>query len=59
MFDCKCVYLLKPTLLKLYPEVYKGRLLYRILGSSKRLSYNEIKKQLIKKPFYIIEHIPF
>ena len=59
MFDWKSVYLLKPSLLKLFPEVYKGRLVYRMPGSSKRLSYNEIKKQLIRKSFYVIEHIPF
>ena len=59
MFDWKTVYLLKPTLLRLFPEVYKGRLVYRIPGSSIRLSYHKIKRQLIKKPFFIIEHIPF
>jgi hypothetical protein len=59
MADCKNVYLLKPVFTKLFPEVYKSIFVYRIPGSSKRFSYNNIKKQLVKKSFFIIEHLPF
>ncbi len=59
MFDWKNVYQLKPNIMKLFPEVYKGMLVYRIPCSSKRLSYNQIKKDLIKKSFYIINRLPF
>lgn len=53
MLDWKNVYLLKPCLVKLIPEVYKGKFIYRISGSSKRISYSNIKKGLIKKSFSI------
>ena len=59
MSDWKNVYLLSPDLMKLSPEVHKGLLVYRIPGSSKRLSYNMIKKHLVKRSFYISLHIPF
>ncbi len=59
MFDWKNVYLLSPAIVKLFPEVHKGILVYRIPGSSKRVSYNMIKKHLVKKSFYITEYIPF
>lgn len=59
MSDWKNAYLLTPQLLKLIAEVYKGRLVYRIPGSSKRISYSNIKKGLIKKSFSIIITTPF
>jgi hypothetical protein len=57
--DLKTVYLLLPEPQKLLPQVYKGKLIYRIKGSSKRISYATIKKGLIKKAFSIVETIPF
>ena len=59
MFDWKNVYLLAPDTMKLLPEVHKRILIYRIPGSTKRVSYAMIKKQLIKTSFYISEYIPF
>ena len=52
-------YLLSPESKKLFPEVYKGKLVYRIKGSSKRISYQTIKKELVCKSFYMNEEIPF
>ena len=40
-------------------EVYKGKLVHRIKGSSKRISYQTIKKALLCKSFYLTEEIPF
>jgi hypothetical protein len=37
MIDLMTVYLLSPNLKILLPEVYKGKLVYRIKGSSKRM----------------------
>lgn len=59
VLDLKNVYILRPELKKLLPEVYKGKLVYRIQGSSKRISYSKIKKGLVKKSFYIMETLPF
>ncbi|MDB5199253.1 MAG: hypothetical protein JWO92_1216 [Chitinophagaceae bacterium] len=52
--DLKNVYLISPTFQKLLREVYKGKLVFRIKGSSKRISYNRIKKNLVRKPFTLI-----
>ena len=59
MFDFKNVYLLSPQLEKLLPEVYKGKLVYRIKSTSKRISYDSIKKELVKKSFKLSVEIPF
>jgi hypothetical protein len=59
MFDLKKVYLLSPQLQMLLPEVYKGKLVYRIKGTSKRISYNKIKKELVRKSFSLPVKIPF
>jgi hypothetical protein len=59
MFDIKNVYLLSPKLIKLQPQVYKGKLVYREKGSAKRISYSRIKEGLERKTFYIIEKMPF
>ena len=59
MLDLKNVYVLSPQMQKLLPEVYKGKLIYRIKGSSKRISYNMIKKELVRKSFYITVILPF
>jgi len=59
MFDLKNLYLLNPELMKLIPEVYKAKLVFRIPGSSKRISYSKIEKGLFKNPFFIVETIQF
>jgi len=59
MFDFKKVYLLSPIAIKLIPEVYKAELVFRIKGSTKRISYSQIKKGLVSKNFYIEENLPF
>lgn len=59
MFDVKNVYLLSESPIKLIPEVYKGKLVYRKRGSSKRISLTRIKEGLIKKIFYVGEEMPF
>ena len=40
-------------------EIHQGKLCYRLKGSSKRTSYNMIKKGLIKKQIIIKEGLPF
>ena len=49
MADWRHVYLLHPVLTPPQPEVERGRLVYRAKGSSKRISYAQIKKGLVKK----------
>jgi len=57
--DIRNIYLLTPTLTKLLPEVYKGKLVYRIKGTSKRISYISIKRGLVKKKFFVNDNCPF
>jgi hypothetical protein len=51
------VYGLQP-LQRLYPEVHKGRLVYRAKGSQRRVSYTRIKQGLLKKSIRIVEQLP-
>ena len=45
---------------KLFTEVHKGKLVFRQRGSSVRISYQQIKKGLIKKEIIIKEEpLPF
>jgi hypothetical protein len=44
---------------QLYTEVYRGKLVFRIPGTSRRISYQRIKKGLIKKEMNIKEYYPF
>ena len=53
--DWRTVYQLLPTPHPLFPEVYKGLLVYRAKGANKRLSYTAIKKELVKKPVIIVQ----
>ncbi|MEO6455539.1 MAG: hypothetical protein ABIN97_15775 [Ginsengibacter sp.] len=46
LINCKQVYIFYPQVIQLNPEVDRGRLVYR---SKIRISYNQIKKGLIKK----------
>ena len=43
----------------LQKEIHQGRLCYRLKGSSKRISYHQLKKGLIKKEIIIKEELPF
>lgn len=56
--DWRTVYLLKPDIIPLTPEVYKGNLVYRTRGSSKRISYRQIKKGLIRKRIVVTQQVP-
>lgn len=41
-------------------EVYRGSLYYRLKGSSRRISYRQLKKGLLKKQIFIKEELlPF
>lgn len=42
------VYVLSPVLQQMNLEAYKGRIIYRLKGSPKRISYNRLKKGLVK-----------
>lgn len=44
---------------KLTAEIHQGKLCYRQKGSSKRIGYNTIKRNLIKKQIIIKEILPF
>ena len=59
MVDWRTVYLLnkEPVLLK--PEVYKGSLVYRMPGSSKRWRYADFKTGAVKKKIVINHNLPF
>ena len=57
--DVKTAYLLDSGWTLLKTEVYKGLLVYRLPGSSKRFSYNRVKEKLIKKKIVISVHLPF
>ena len=43
----------------LHKEIHQGTLCYRLKGSSKRISYHQLKKGLIKKEIIIKEELPF
>ena len=58
MVDIKEVYQLSPGFTQLCPEVYRGKLVYRAKGSSKRISYDEIKKGLIRRKQIIEQELP-
>lgn len=58
MVTWKQVYILSPEIMQLTAEVNKGRLTYRLKGSVKRYSYNQIKKNLIKTDKCIVENYP-
>ena len=58
LINWRQVYLLYPQILELIPEVGKGRLVNRAKGSTKRISYAEIKKGLQKKNYEIRLNVP-
>ena len=51
-------YLLAPNVTPLLIEVYRGGLVYRAKGSSKRISYRQIKKGLRKTSRYLEREVP-
>jgi hypothetical protein len=56
--DVKHVYLLNKESTVLFPEVYRGKLVYRAKGSNRRISYDQIKKGLVKRTFWIRVEVP-
>ncbi|MDB5198462.1 MAG: hypothetical protein JWO92_425 [Chitinophagaceae bacterium] len=58
LYDWKNVYQF-PQQQLLQTEIHQGKLCYRLKGSSKRISYDKIKKGLIKKQVIIKEELPF
>ncbi len=45
---------------KMLKEVYRGALYYRLRGSSRRLSYQQLKRGLVRKQLFIKEELlPF
>lgn len=58
MQDWKTVYQF-PQQEKMSVEIHQNKLYYRIRGQSKRISYSQLKKGLIKKQIIIKEHLPF
>ena len=58
MVNWKEVYIYSPRQIKMIPEVDRGRLVYRAKGSERRISYQMIKKGLIKKEVLIKEEFP-
>jgi len=58
MVSVKEVYQLTPELVQLTLEVYRGKLVYRARGSCRRISYEQLKKGLVKRSFALEEEIP-
>jgi hypothetical protein len=44
---------------KMSIEVHQGKLYYRCRGASKRVSYDQLKKGLIKKQIILYNDLPF
>jgi hypothetical protein len=45
---------------KYFTEVYRGKLVFRMHGSTKRITYQRVKKGLLKKEIYVRERpLPF
>lgn len=58
MADWKNVYQF-PQQQLMQTEIHQGNLYYRLKGSSKRISYNQIKAGLVKNKHIIKEDMPF
>lgn len=54
----RTVSILEPVPGPLFPEVYKGNLVYRAQGSSKRIFDTQIKKGLVKKKTFVKHKVP-
>ena len=57
--DWRTVYQLWPTPQLLQPEVYRGKLFYRLKESNRRISYDRIKAGLVKKGYIVTLEVPF
>lgn len=57
--DWRTVYLFDQGIHFLQPELHKGRLVYRLPGTSKRWSYNTLKRGFVRKQMILREHLPF
>jgi hypothetical protein len=51
-------YLLHPEIIRLNVEVDRGRLVYRIIGKNKRISYKRVKKGLVRTSVWIVQQVP-
>ena len=51
-------YQLFPAVRPLNLETYRGRIIHRLKGSSKRVSYKRMKKGLVKKSLIIQIEVP-
>jgi hypothetical protein len=58
LFSWREAYLLFPDIRQLNLETYKGRIIYRLKGSSKRISYSRLKKGLVKTSRIIKIEVP-
>lgn len=56
--DWKNVYQF-PQQILLQKEIHQVKLCYRLKGSSKRISYNQIKKGLVKREIILKAESPF
>lgn len=56
--DWRVVYSVSNNPTRLYPEVHRGKLVYRAQGSDKRISYDQIKRGLLKQEFNVYEVVP-
>lgn len=52
------VYSLVPIVKLLYPEVFRGKLYNRAKRSNRRISYEQIKRELVKDSIRIVEQVP-
>ena len=57
--DWRTAYLLDREPIELITEVYKGNLVYRQRGSTKRFNYKKVKKGIVKKIQVIKFELPF
>jgi hypothetical protein len=51
-------YVLSPIIKQMNLETYKGRIIYRLKGSARRISYNRLKKGLTKTNKIIELEVP-
>ena len=58
LVSVKQAYFLLPEPTLLLTEVYRGKLVYRLKGSSKRFSYDQVKKALKKTTMTLHFNLP-
>ena len=57
LVDIRNAWLLNKPPVKLKTTIYRGNLIFRIPGSGNRISYQTLKKGLVKKTIVIRQHI--